>query len=167
MLKELSEAVHTYSPFHEGRLPVSKEYIRPPLGCIHFSVVIHHGIILWSCSQDLVGNEEAKLLMLDSALALFLENADAADAEPRWPTRSWDHLVASGGSAWCIPSSAGGQDLGSDDLFKHYEQLAATCLTTAFILSQRDAACRRIRDAVNQSVSQELLPMLAQGRRCQ
>jgi alkylation response protein AidB-like acyl-CoA dehydrogenase len=49
-------------------------------------------------------------------------------------------------------------------LLDGYEQLASACLTTCFILSQRDAACRRLRDSGNEALARELLPALAQGR---
>jgi alkylation response protein AidB-like acyl-CoA dehydrogenase len=49
------------------------------------------------------------------------------------------------------------------ELLTRYEQLAGACLTTCFILSQRDAACRRLRDGRNDAVCRELLPPLARG----
>src|SRR5439155_8166246 len=64
---------------------------------------------------------------------------------------------------WSIPSAQGGEGLGGAALREGYEQLAAACLTTCFILSQRDAACRRLRDCRNERLSQELLPPLARG----
>jgi alkylation response protein AidB-like acyl-CoA dehydrogenase len=38
-------------------------------------------------------------------------------------------------------------------------------LTTSFLLSQREAACRRIRDSANEPLCRELLPALASGDR--
>src|SRR5262249_15262407 len=54
--------------------------------------------------------------------------------------------------------------LGGVDLLECYEELAAACLTTCFILSQRDAACRRIQGSGNQRACRELLPPLAEGK---
>src|SRR5439155_21781973 len=51
------------------------------------------------------------------------------------------------------------------ELLGGYERLAGACLTTCFILSQRDAACRRIRDSGNAGLCRELLPGLARGER--
>jgi len=48
-------------------------------------------------------------------------------------------------------------------LFDGYEQLAEACLTSCFILSQRDAAVRRLRDSANRELARELLPALAGG----
>ena len=53
--------------------------------------------------------------------------------------------------------------LGGVDLLNGYERVAEACLTTCFILSQRDAACRRLRDSGNEHLCRELLPPLARG----
>jgi alkylation response protein AidB-like acyl-CoA dehydrogenase len=54
-------------------------------------------------------------------------------------------------------------ELAGDRLLAGYEQLAGACLTTCFILSQRDAACRRLRDSGNETLCQQLLPALTRG----
>jgi alkylation response protein AidB-like acyl-CoA dehydrogenase len=50
-------------------------------------------------------------------------------------------------------------------LLAGYQRLAGACLTTCFLLSQRDAACRRLRDSGNEELCRELLPALAAGQR--
>jgi alkylation response protein AidB-like acyl-CoA dehydrogenase len=55
--------------------------------------------------------------------------------------------------------------LGPVELLSGYERLAGACLTTCFILSQRDSACRRIRDSGHAALAQELLPPLTRGDR--
>jgi alkylation response protein AidB-like acyl-CoA dehydrogenase len=50
------------------------------------------------------------------------------------------------------------------ELLAGYELLAQACLTTCFILSQREAACRRIRDSANAELRSALLPALAEGK---
>jgi alkylation response protein AidB-like acyl-CoA dehydrogenase len=62
-----------------------------------------------------------------------------------------------------VPADCGGNDFASPELLEGYEGLAAGCLTTTFLLSQREAACRRIRDADNEELRNELLPALARG----
>ncbi len=42
-------------------------------------------------------------------------------------------------------------------------RLAAACLTTTFVLTQRSAAVKRIVESENESVKQKLLPALADG----
>jgi alkylation response protein AidB-like acyl-CoA dehydrogenase len=87
--------------------------------------------------------------------------AERADVDRAWPAASWDCLHRAGGLTWCIPTTFGGLGLAGPDLLRRYEALAGTCLTTCFILSQRDAACRRIREHGNDELQRELLPALA------
>src|SRR5262249_41549653 len=49
------------------------------------------------------------------------------------------------------------------DLLDGYERVAQSCLTTCFILSQRDAACRRLSDGTNETLRTQLFPRLAAG----
>jgi alkylation response protein AidB-like acyl-CoA dehydrogenase len=92
-------------------------------------------------------------------------NACQADAEPVWPARSWDALRQGGVLRWCIPEAYDGDNRRGPELLEGYEALAGSCLTTCFILSQRDAACRRIRDSGHDLLCRELLPPLARGER--
>src|SRR5439155_2156521 len=91
--------------------------------------------------------------------------AHAADREAVWPTPSWHALRQAGALTWCIPAAYGGRGLGGVELLAGYEEVAHACLTTCFILSQRDAACRRIRDSGNEPLCRELLSPLARGER--
>jgi alkylation response protein AidB-like acyl-CoA dehydrogenase len=100
---------------------------------------------------------------LREALAILADHANEADARPIWPADSWRALERSGALRWCIPSSLGGLDLDAVDWLRGYEKLAGACLTTAFLLSQRDAACRRLRDGNNEGLRRDLLPLLARG----
>jgi alkylation response protein AidB-like acyl-CoA dehydrogenase len=100
---------------------------------------------------------------LTEALAILAAQANAADAVPAWPTESWDALRRCRALRWCIPAAQEGEDRRGIALLDGYEKLASACLTTSFILSQRDAACRRLRDGSNSALSRELLPALARG----
>lgn len=107
----------------------------------------------------------AQPLLPQETLALLAAKANAADAEPVWPEDSWEAIRQAGVHGWCIPASYSGQERGGIALLNGYETLAGACLTTCFILSQRDAACRRIRDSGNDRLCRELLPPLARGER--
>ncbi len=96
-------------------------------------------------------------------LAALADHAAGADAEPVWPAASWDLLQQAGGLRWCIPAAYGGLDWDGSDLLRGYERLARACLTTCFLLSQRDGACRRILVGDNPELARELLPTLARG----
>jgi alkylation response protein AidB-like acyl-CoA dehydrogenase len=100
---------------------------------------------------------------VSAGLATLAAQATAADAMPVWPTASWEALRATGALTWCIPTAYGGRGLAGVPLLNGYERLAGACLTTCFILSQRDAACRRIRDSGHEELCRELLPALARG----
>ena len=63
---------------------------------------------------------------------------------------------------WSIPSAYGGTELQPAELLQRNEILAAACLTTAFILSQRDAAIRRLL-AGPAHLQNRYLPPLAAG----
>src|SRR5688500_15833656 len=101
-----------------------------------------------------------ELVPRDALDALF-DNADAADTQRRWPETSWHILSAVGATRWCIPHRFGGLEKEGPTLLEGYARLASACLTTCFLLSQRDAACRRLRDSSNEELRQELLPALA------
>jgi alkylation response protein AidB-like acyl-CoA dehydrogenase len=105
-------------------------------------------------------NFDASQQHLLSALA---GQAAAADGSPAWPAGSWELISKIGALRWCIPPDYEGDGLGAVELLESYEALAAACLTTCFILSQRDAACRRIRDSKNEFACRQLLPPLARG----
>src|SRR5437868_4432394 len=100
---------------------------------------------------------------LTEALAILAMQAHEADSVSTWPTESWQALQRCGALGWCIPVVQGGDELNAAALLDGYERLAGACLTTGFILSQRDAACRRLRDSGNETLCNELLPRLARG----
>jgi alkylation response protein AidB-like acyl-CoA dehydrogenase len=70
--------------------------------------------------------------------------ADAADRSPDWPAASWDALRSAGVVAWSVPPEYGGAGLGPVELLRGSEAIASACLTTALILSQREAAVRHL-----------------------
>ncbi|HKI36832.1 MAG TPA: acyl-CoA dehydrogenase family protein [Gemmataceae bacterium] len=104
----------------------------------------------------------AEMLPADT-LATLSAHAAEADSDPAWPEVSWAALRAGGVLGWAVPRAHGGQESPYPDLLAGYERLAGACLTTCFILSQRDAACRRLRDGENAALREQLLPPLANG----
>jgi alkylation response protein AidB-like acyl-CoA dehydrogenase len=101
----------------------------------------------------------------DAVLDGLKKHARAADAEAVWPSESLALLRQAGVMGWCIPRTYGGTERQGADLLAGYETLAAACLTTCFILSQREGACRRIRDHGRPDLWEELLPGLASSER--
>jgi alkylation response protein AidB-like acyl-CoA dehydrogenase len=105
----------------------------------------------------------AQRIDLAEAVAILASHANEADAAPVWPVQSWQTLRRCGVLGWGIPVDQEGEGVAGIPLLDGYEQLAGACLTTCFILSQRDAACRRLRSSDNEALCRELLPPLARG----
>lgn len=103
-------------------------------------------------------------LQFEEMLTHLKQHAADADGMLTWPEDSWQAMRNGGAVRWCIPTSFGGEGWEGEKLFDGYERLASACLTSCFILSQRDAACRRLRDSENTALGQLLLPQLAEGR---
>jgi alkylation response protein AidB-like acyl-CoA dehydrogenase len=96
-------------------------------------------------------------------LAALAHNSTEADRYESWPAASWQQLSDRGLLAWSVPRQYGGLGLGALDLLVGYEKLAGACLTTAFILSQREAAVRRLVASENSDLARRWLPPLARG----
>jgi butyryl-CoA dehydrogenase len=100
---------------------------------------------------------------LDDTLAILSAHATAADANAVWPTESWEAFGRAGVLGWAIPSTYGGSERDTLSLLDGYARLASACLTTTFILSQREAAVRRIIDHGSPELQRELLRPLGCG----
>jgi alkylation response protein AidB-like acyl-CoA dehydrogenase len=77
-----------------------------------------------------------------------------------WPSDQFRRLGQAGVLGWVIPARFGGAEISAGELLEGYERLAAACLTTAFILTQRNGACQRIALSENNELRSELLPRL-------
>lgn len=104
-------------------------------------------------------------MALNEAVNVLEKHASQADAEASWPAASWDALRRCGALGWIIPPEYGGSGLDPLELLEGYQRLAGACLTTCFLLSQRDSACRRLRDSGHEGLCRQLLPALASGQR--
>jgi alkylation response protein AidB-like acyl-CoA dehydrogenase len=101
---------------------------------------------------------------LDEALSVLSKHAEQADEAAVWPHESWSALAKAGVLKWNISPSYGGAGWSTAQLLQGYERLAGACLTTAFILSQRDAACRRLHECSNEALRRKIVPPLVDGR---
>src|SRR5437764_667193 len=100
-------------------------------------------------------------MALPDCLAILSEYSERADAKPIWPAESWDALADAGVLGWSIAPKYDGVGLDTVAILEGYERLASACLTTCFLLSQREAAVRRIADMGSDCLRAELLPPLA------
>jgi alkylation response protein AidB-like acyl-CoA dehydrogenase len=102
-------------------------------------------------------------LGLSACLQTLADNARAADEKAEWPAPSWNALARSGALSRAVDTRGRPDD--AAELLDLYQSLASACLTTMFILSQRDAAVRRIDVSGNDRLKHELLGPLARGER--
>jgi alkylation response protein AidB-like acyl-CoA dehydrogenase len=98
---------------------------------------------------------------LDSLSKKLAKLATHYDLTGEWPVYSLDHLTQAGAWTWVIPRPFGG--MGLDPLLQAqgYEAVAAGCMSTLLILTQRDGACEFIAESANDALKAELLPRLA------
>jgi butyryl-CoA dehydrogenase len=98
-------------------------------------------------------------------LNTLADNARDADEKAIWPAASWQALACAGVLGWSVGAAYGGSARDPLARLAGHEQLASACLTTTFILSQREAAVRRIEGSANEAVRRELLGPLARSER--
>jgi butyryl-CoA dehydrogenase len=101
---------------------------------------------------------------LDAMAGQLAEADGPADEAGVWPDALWNTLVAAGALRWALPASLGGEDCDRVTLIERYARVAEGSLTAAFILSQHDAAVRRLLAAGDRPVALRWLGAIADGR---
>jgi alkylation response protein AidB-like acyl-CoA dehydrogenase len=96
--------------------------------------------------------------------ATLADRAIEMDRSGQWPAEQLRLCGEYGVYEWFIDPAWGGQGWNEEQLIRGYLALSAACVTTAFVLTQRTGACRRIEGCTNESLKQRLLPALASGR---
>lgn len=103
----------------------------------------------------------------DTALAelcaRLAESAVEMDPSGRWPAEQLRLCGDTGVFEWFIDPQWAGQGWSEEQIVRGYLALSAACVTTAFVLTQRTGACRRIEGCQNEVLKQRLLPGLASG----
>jgi alkylation response protein AidB-like acyl-CoA dehydrogenase len=89
--------------------------------------------------------------------------AGELDATGQWPQRQLQRLADAGVFRWFAPQHVGGEGWSETELLRAYLALANSCLTTTFILTQRQGAMSRIIASENDLLRKELLPDLLSG----
>ncbi len=101
---------------------------------------------------------------MEQALQRLADNlrrhATHHDITGSWPEASLAELGLAGAWQWVIPVAYGGLGLDQVQLTHAYEAVAAGCMTTLLILTQRDRACELIADGENDALKAKLLPRL-------
>ena len=75
-----------------------------------------------------------------AVLQKISDRAQNIDVAGVWPQKNIHDLAQCGALRWSISKKFGGVGLPPIQLHRRYEQLASACLSTALILTQRDAA---------------------------
>jgi alkylation response protein AidB-like acyl-CoA dehydrogenase len=83
-------------------------------------------------------------LLSDVALGRLSEYDDVGDLTGAWNGSLWDAVTATGAHRWSIPERLGGEPCARYPLLVRYGLLAEGSLTGTFLLSQQDAAARRL-----------------------
>lgn len=102
--------------------------------------------------------------LVDFDLVRAIQGTDNPRETGNWPGARLECLRRNGVFEWGLPSEFGGRELTAAQHLNGYIQLARACLTTAFIMTQRDAACHRIASSANADLQQRLMPDLVSGR---
>jgi alkylation response protein AidB-like acyl-CoA dehydrogenase len=101
---------------------------------------------------------------LDALCARLAELAPTLDAPCAWPTEQLRLCREAGVFEWFVPHECGGRQWHEADLLRGYVKLAAACLTTTFVITQRIGAMQRIAAGESDAARRELLPDLVAGR---
>ncbi len=80
-----------------------------------------------------------------------------------WPRRSLDACSHANVHRWFLPTDVGGLGWSERQITEGYLWLARHCLTTAFILTQRTGAMKRIAASSNEVARQRWIPGLLDG----
>jgi alkylation response protein AidB-like acyl-CoA dehydrogenase len=102
---------------------------------------------------------------LRESLLVLCEHSVGLDDATSWPSASLESLGESGVLGWVIPREYGGGGVEESRLVAGYLQMSRACLPTAFILTQRNAACQRFAVSENESLKADLLPGLVAADR--
>jgi alkylation response protein AidB-like acyl-CoA dehydrogenase len=85
------------------------------------------------------------------------------EATEYWPEERLNALRDAGVLKWNMPVEFGGLGLDGAKILEGYQQLAASCLVTTFIMTQRNGACQRIMTSPYSAPRERLLPLLVSG----
>ena len=91
------------------------------------------------------------------------ERSADLDLRGDWPAEQLQLCGEYGVFAWFADQAWGGLAWDQPGIVAGYRAVASACLTTTFVITQREGACRRIETSDNDEVKAELLPGLTRG----
>jgi alkylation response protein AidB-like acyl-CoA dehydrogenase len=89
--------------------------------------------------------------------------AAALDDSGAWPAEQLRLCGEYGVFRWFAAEDFGGLGWSAADILRGYLALSSACLTTAFVITQREAACRRIEASDNWELKEKLIDQLTRG----
>ena len=101
--------------------------------------------------------------LLDELCSLLAERAGALTSADVWPAEQLRLCGEYGVHRWFVSENHDGLGWSDADQIRGYLRLSAACLTTTFILTQRNGAVRRIADGDSDELKRRLLPDLLAG----
>ena len=105
-------------------------------------------------------DEDAGLEWLKSELS---KGSSQLTSSKDWPRHQLELFGRLGVFGWFSDPAWGGTGRSAEEICQGYVNLASSCLTTTFILTQRQGASRRIEDSGNVELAAELLPGMNSG----
>ena len=111
-------------------------------------------------TADTDANIADSLSQLTDRLA---NSAGDLDSSGKWPTEQLKWCSDSDVFRWFVPSEFGGLEWDNRAISEGYLALASSCLTTTFVLTQWNAACKRIINSENADLKARILPAMAAG----
>lgn len=82
---------------------------------------------------------------------------------PAWPAAKIKALASAEVFRWFLPKHFGGTEWNDEQILSGYLALSQACLTTTFVLTQWNAAAKRILGSENEPLKARLLPAMASG----
>src|SRR4029453_18519101 len=101
---------------------------------------------------------------LDGLCAELADLSSTLETQSAWPDKQLQRCADAGVFEWFIEPQLGGQGWSESDVLRGYVKLAAACLTTTFVITQRTGAMTRIAAGESEAAREELLPDLISGR---
>lgn len=106
------------------------------------------------------GADDSNLAPMTDRLA---EADGPADELGEWPETLWSILLEAHATRWALPPKYNGDGCDRANLLERYARVAQGSLTAAFILTQHDAAVRRLLAADDRAVARRWLAEIAAG----
>ncbi len=116
-------------------------------------------------NKQITSPDDPQLTELCEQLRLLGKGLDQSEtASPPWPLEQLRLASEYGVDHWFVPKQLGGLGWSQREIADGYLRMAAACLTTTFIITQRVAALKRIVSSENQPLREQLIAEILAGQ---